>query len=50
MHRFVYVASSSMYGDSENSPKVEYIIGMPLSPYTVTKYVNELYIHIFGLN
>ena len=48
--RFVYAASSSTYGDSENLPKVEDIIGMPLSPYAVTKYVNELYAHVFGLN
>ncbi len=48
--RFVYAASSSTYGDSENLPKVEEIIGKPLSPYAVTKYVNELYAHVFGLN
>lgn len=48
--RFVYAASSSTYGDSENLPKVEEIIGNPLSPYAVTKYVNELYAHVFGLN
>jgi UDP-N-acetylglucosamine 4-epimerase len=48
--RFVYAASSSTYGDSNNLPKVEEIIGMPLSPYAVTKYVNELYAHVFGLN
>jgi UDP-N-acetylglucosamine 4-epimerase len=48
--RFVYAASSSTYGDSENLPKVEEIIGMPLSPYAVTKYVNELYAHVFGMN
>lgn len=47
--RFVYAASSSTYGDSENLPKVEEIIGKPLSPYAVTKYVNELYAHVFGL-
>ncbi|WP_107040078.1 SDR family oxidoreductase [Brumimicrobium mesophilum] len=41
--RFVYAASSSTYGDSENLPKVESIIGKPLSPYAITKYVNELY-------
>ncbi|OIQ27401.1 MAG: LPS biosynthesis protein WbpP [Bacteroidetes bacterium MedPE-SWsnd-G2] len=41
--RFVYAASSSTYGDSENLPKVEEIIGKPLSPYAITKYVNELY-------
>ncbi len=48
--RFVYAASSSTYGDSENLPKVEEIIGKPLSPYAVTKYVNELYAHVFALN
>lgn len=48
--RFVYAASSSTYGDSESLPKVEEIIGKPLSPYAVTKYVNELYAHVFGLN
>jgi UDP-N-acetylglucosamine/UDP-N-acetylgalactosamine 4-epimerase len=48
--RFVYAASSSTYGDSENLPKVEDIIGKPLSPYAVTKFVNELYAHVFGLN
>jgi len=48
--RIVYAASSSTYGDSENLPKVEEIIGMPLSPYAVTKYVNELYAHVFGIN
>ena len=41
--RFIYAASSSTYGDSENLPKVEHIIGKPLSPYAITKYVNELY-------
>src|SRR5690554_1462963 len=45
--RFVYAASSSTYGDSENLPKVEHIIGKPLSPYAITKYVNELYAEIF---
>ena len=48
--RLVYAASSSTYGDSESLPKVEDIIGKPLSPYAVTKYVNELYAHVFGLN
>jgi len=48
--RVVYAASSSTYGDSPNLPKVEDVIGMPLSPYAVTKYVNELYAHVFGLN
>jgi len=46
--RFVYAASSSTYGDSEALPKVENSIGMPLSPYAVTKYVNELYAHVYG--
>ena len=46
--RFVYAASSSTYGDSKALPKVEDTIGMPLSPYAVTKYVNELYAHVFG--
>ncbi|MEI6821248.1 MAG: SDR family oxidoreductase [Bacteroidota bacterium] len=50
VNRLVYAASSSTYGDSENLPKVEHIIGKPLSPYAVTKYVNELYAHVFGLN
>ncbi len=45
--RFVYAASSSTYGDSENLPKVENVIGKPLSPYAITKYVNELYADIF---
>lgn len=48
--RFVYAASSSTYGDSKVMPKTEDIIGKPLSPYAVTKYVNELYAHVFGLN
>jgi len=48
--RMVYAASSSTYGDSESLPKVEEIIGKPLSPYAVTKYVNELYAHVFYLN
>jgi UDP-N-acetylglucosamine/UDP-N-acetylgalactosamine 4-epimerase len=46
--RFIYAASSSTYGDSENLPKVEHIIGKPLSPYAITKYVNELYADIFS--
>ncbi|MEC3966158.1 SDR family oxidoreductase [Flagellimonas halotolerans] len=46
--RFVYAASSSTYGDSKNMPKVEEIIGKPLSPYAITKYVNELYADIFS--
>ena len=43
----VYAASSSTYGDHENLPKVEDVIGSPLSPYAVTKYVNELYADVF---
>jgi len=54
VERFVYAASSSTYGDSENLPKVEEVIGKPLSPYAITKYVNELYADVFyktyGLN
>mgnify|MGYP001943123420 CR=1 FL=1 len=46
--RFVYAASSSTYGDSETMPKVEEVIGKPLSPYAVTKYVNELYADVFS--
>jgi UDP-N-acetylglucosamine 4-epimerase len=46
--RFIYAASSSTYGDSENLPKVEEVIGKPLSPYAITKYVNELYAEIFS--
>ncbi|RAR51153.1 SDR family oxidoreductase [Flavobacterium lacus] len=46
--RFVYAASSSTYGDSAALPKVEDVIGKPLSPYAVTKYVNELYAEIFS--
>lgn len=46
--RFVYAASSSTYGDSEGLPKVEDVIGRPLSPYAITKYVNELYAEIFS--
>lgn len=46
--RFVYAASSSTYGDSQGLPKVEDVIGKPLSPYAITKYVNELYAEIFG--
>ncbi|MBF0695036.1 MAG: SDR family oxidoreductase [Flavobacterium sp.] len=46
--RFVYAASSSTYGDSKGLPKVEDVIGKPLSPYAITKYVNELYAEIFG--
>ena len=46
--RFVYAASSSTYGDSKSLPKVEDKIGRPLSPYAVTKYVNELYADVFA--
>lgn len=46
--RFVYAASSSTYGDSESLPKVEEVIGRPISPYAVTKYVNELYADVFA--
>lgn len=46
--RFIYAASSSTYGDSESLPKVEGVIGKPLSPYAVTKYVNELYADVFS--
>jgi UDP-N-acetylglucosamine 4-epimerase len=46
--RFVYAASSSTYGDSVALPKVEDVIGKPLSPYAITKYVNELYAEIFS--
>ncbi|WP_204346119.1 SDR family oxidoreductase [Psychroserpens algicola] len=46
--RMVYAASSSTYGDSKSLPKIEDTIGKPLSPYAVTKYVNELYADVFG--
>lgn len=46
--RFIYAASSSTYGDSESLPKVEDVIGKPLSPYAITKYVNELYADVFA--
>ncbi|MFZ2738245.1 MAG: SDR family oxidoreductase [Burkholderiaceae bacterium] len=48
VRRFVYAASSSTYGDHPGLPKVEDTIGKPLSPYAVTKYVNELYADVFG--
>ena len=48
--RFVYAASSSTYGDHQGLPKKEDAIGRPLSPYAVTKYVNELYADVFGRN
>lgn len=47
VERFVYAASSSTYGDHPGLPKVEELIGRPLSPYAVTKYVNELYAEVF---
>ena len=46
--RFVYAASSSTYGDSKEMPKIEEVIGKPLSPYAITKYVNELYADVFS--
>ncbi len=46
--KFVYAASSSTYGDEPNLPKMEDRIGAPLSPYAVTKYVNELYATVFA--
>lgn len=46
--RFIYAASSSTYGDSETLPKIEDKIGKPLSPYAITKYINELYAEIFS--
>lgn len=47
INRVVYAASSSTYGDSVSLPKVEHIIGKPLSPYAITKYVCELYADVF---
>ena len=46
--RFIFAASSSTYGDSQSLPKVEEVIGKPLSPYAITKYVNELYADVFA--
>lgn len=46
--RFIYAASSSTYGDHQDLPKMESVIGRPLSPYAVTKYVNELYADVFS--
>jgi UDP-N-acetylglucosamine 4-epimerase len=46
--RFIYAASSSTYGDNQELPKVEENIGNPLSPYAVTKYINELYASVFS--
>ncbi|HEV8693296.1 MAG TPA: NAD-dependent epimerase/dehydratase family protein [Lysobacter sp.] len=48
VRRFVYAASSSTYGDHTELPKIEERIGKPLSPYAVTKYVNELYASVFA--
>lgn len=48
--RFVYASSSSVYGDSPVLPKIENNVGLPLSPYAVTKQVNEQYAHVFHLN
>lgn len=48
IQRFVYAASSSTYGDHPDLPKIEERIGKPLSPYAVTKLVNELYAEVFG--
>ena len=48
--RFTFASSSSVYGDSESTPKIENIIGKPLSPYATTKYVNELYAEVFSKN
>jgi UDP-N-acetylglucosamine 4-epimerase len=48
VERFVYAASSSTYGDSPGLPKVEHTIGRPLSPYAVTKYLNELYADVYS--
>lgn len=46
--RFIFAASSSTYGDSKTLPKVEDVIGRPLSPYAITKYVDELYADVFA--
>ena len=46
--RFIFAASSSTYGDSQILPKVENVIGKPISPYAITKYVNELYADVFA--
>ena len=46
--RFIFAASSSTYGDSKSLPKVEDVIGRPLSPYAITKYVDELYADVFA--
>lgn len=47
---FVYASSSSVYGDDPDLPKVETRLGKPLSPYAVTKYVDEMYAHVFACN
>ena len=47
--RFIFAASSSAYGDNETIPKVEDTIGKPLSPYALTKYVDELYARVFSI-
>lgn len=47
--RFIFAASSSTYGDNKTIPKVEDNIGKPLSPYALTKYVDELYAHVFSI-
>lgn len=47
IEKFIYASSSSVYGDSESLPKIESLIGKPLSPYAVTKYVNELYAEVY---
>lgn len=49
VERFIFAASSSTYGDNETIPKVEDEIGKPLSPYALTKYVDELYAHVFSI-
>jgi UDP-N-acetylglucosamine 4-epimerase len=46
--RFIYAASSSTYGDAKGLPKTEDVIGKPLSPYAITKYVDELYADVFS--
>ncbi len=48
VRRFIFAASSSTYGDSQALPKVEEVIGKPLSPYAITKYVDELYADVFA--
>lgn len=49
VERFIFAASSSTYGDSKSLPKIEDNIGKPLSPYALTKYVDELYAHVFSI-